>query len=75
MVNINIQLKDITDIKQFVSTVSKYNEAMDLGTGRYIVDAKSILGVLTLPLGRPLCLDINADDDDVIGEDIKRFAI
>ena len=46
-------------VKQFVNLVGKYDLPMDIRSGRYVVDAKSILGLFSLDLSRPLRLEID----------------
>lgn len=56
-------------VKDFVQIVSKYNYDMDLRCGRYVVDAKSILGIFSLDLNSPVVLEIYNDNcDDLIAE-------
>ena len=45
-----ILLSSINDVKNFVNTVSKYDYEIDLTSGRYVVDAKSIMGIFSLDL-------------------------
>ncbi len=60
-------------VKKFVNILSRYDYDMDLRSGRYVVDAKSILGIFSLDLNRPVVLEVHADEcDDLIG-DIKPF--
>jgi len=49
-------------VKQFVNIVSRCNCEIDLRSGRHVVDAKSILGIFSLDLSRPLTLEIQGDD-------------
>ncbi len=56
-------------VKDFVQIVTKYNYDMDLRCGRYVVDAKSILGIFSLDLNSPVVLEIyNNDCDNLIAE-------
>ena len=70
MKSVNIRLTMMTDpVKNFVSLVNRYPYDMDLRSGRYVVDAKSILGIFSIDLSRPIRLDIYSDDcDDLIRE-------
>ena len=70
MKSVNIRLPMMTDhVKNFVSLVNRYPYDMDLRSGRYVVDAKSILGIFSIDLSRPIRLDIYSDDcDDLIRE-------
>ena len=50
MKNFNIMLHSINDVKTFVNSVNKYDFDVDLTSGRYVVDAKSIMGIFSLDL-------------------------
>ena len=56
-----IQLNAINDVKEFVNTVMRFNYDIDLVSGRYAIDAKSIMGIFSLDLSQPLRLDIHDD--------------
>ena len=63
MKSVNIRLMMMTDhVKNFVSLVNRYPYDMDLRSGRYVVDAKSILGIFSIDLSRPIRMDIYSDD-------------
>lgn len=70
MKSVNIRLTMMTDhVKNFVSLVNRYPYDMDLRSGRYVVDAKSILGIFSIDLSRPIQMDIYSDDcDDLLKE-------
>ena len=57
-----IKLDTINDVKNFVNIVSKYDFDMDLMSGRYAVDAKSIMGIFSLDLAKPIKMEIYSDD-------------
>ena len=54
MKTFEIQLNSINDVKVFVNTVNKYSFDIDLISGRDIVDAKSIVGIFSLDLAKPI---------------------
>jgi phosphotransferase system HPr-like phosphotransfer protein len=58
-----ISLKDVENVKQFVQKVEAFPYDFDLTQGRYIVDAKSLLGVLSLDLGSPVAMTVHTSDD------------
>jgi len=62
MKSFNISLKSITDVKDFVNIVNKYDFDIDLTSGRYVVDAKSIMGIFSLDLSKPIKVDVHSDD-------------
>lgn len=75
MKELNIKLETIDDVKDFVNIVSKCAYDVDLSSGRYVVDAKSIMGIFSLDLSKPIKIEIFSDDcDDFIGE-IKKFIV
>lgn len=58
-----IQLNAINDVKEFVNTVMRFNYDIDLVSGRYAIDAKSIMGIFSLDLSKPIDLNIHANND------------
>jgi phosphotransferase system HPr-like phosphotransfer protein len=73
MQKVEIRLSLAENVKTFVNIVNKYEFDMDLRAGRHVVDAKSILGIFSLDLSKPIALEIYADEcDELIGE-IKPF--
>lgn len=74
MKKITIALNTINDVKFFVNTVSRYDFDVDLISGRYAVDAKSIMGIFSLDLSKPIELAIHAEADvDAILDVIKPY--
>ncbi len=73
MINIKIKLDSIKSVQQFVNAVSKFNGEIDLKSGRYLVDAKSIMGIFSLDLMQPVEMTIHADSADELLNDIKEF--
>lgn len=73
MKTFNIVLKSITDVKDFVNVVSKYDYDVDLSSGRYVVDAKSIMGIFSLDLSKPIKVQVYSDDCDEFCNEIKNF--
>ena len=73
MKSVMIRLSLVENVNKFVNVVSRYPFEMDLRAGRHVVDAKSILGIFSLDLSRPITLDIYSDDCDELLEDIRPF--
>ena len=71
----NIMLNTINDVKAFVNTVSKYDFDVDLISGRYAIDAKSIMGIFSLDLSKPIKMEIHSDDCAAFLEEIKPFIV
>jgi phosphocarrier protein HPr len=75
MKTFNIMLKSINDVKDFVNIVSKYDFDVDLSSGRYVVDAKSIMGIFSLDLSKPITVEAHTDDLEAFRNDIKPFLV
>ena len=69
MKTVQISLNSIDKVKSFVSEISKYENDFDLVSGRYVIDAKSIMGIFSLDLSKPIDLNIHADSnlDTILG--------
>ena len=63
MKTIRISLNSIDKVKSFVNTLSKFDTDFDLVSGRYVIDAKSIMGIFSLDLSKPIDLNIHAEND------------
>ena len=75
MKTMKISLNSIDKVKAFVNEVSKYDSDFDLVSGRYVIDAKSIMGIFSLDLSQPIDLNIHADNADEIAANLKDYAI
>ena len=75
MKTFDIQLNSINDVKIFVNTVNKYSFDIDLISGRYIVDAKSIMGIFSLDLAKPIKLEISAENCDALVKELEPFTV
>jgi phosphotransferase system HPr-like phosphotransfer protein len=76
MTTVKISLNSIDKVKSFVNDISRFNHDFDLVSGRYVIDAKSIMGIFSLDLSKPIDLNIHAegDVDTVIGS-LKSYII
>ena len=76
MKTVKISLNSIDKVKAFVNEVTKFDAEFDLVSGRYVIDAKSIMGIFSLDLSRPIDLNIHAEEnvDDVL-ETLKPYMI
>ena len=70
-----ILLSSINDVKNFVNTVSKYDYEIDLTSGRYVVDAKSIMGIFSLDLSKPIKVEIHSENCEDLFNEIKPFVV
>ena len=73
MKSVPILLQEAQNIKVFVSIINKYPYDIDLRSGRYVVDAKSILGIFSLDLSKSITMEIYSDDCEDLLADIKDF--
>lgn len=71
----NVMLDSISAVKEFVNIVSVYDYDVDLASGRYAVDAKSIMGIFSLDLSKPIQLTAHTDDADEFFAQIKKFIV
>jgi len=76
MKSVNVVLNTIDKVKGFVNIISTHDSDFDLSSDRYVVDAKSIMGIFSLDLSKQLRLDIHdsADADKVI-EQLKDYIV
>ena len=76
MKTVKISLNSIDKVKSFVNDITKFDCDFDLVSGRYVIDAKSIMGIFSLDLSNPIQLNIYADqDEDKILETIKPYVV
>ena len=75
MKTFNLSLNCINDVKEFVGIVTKYDFDIDLTSGRYVVDAKSIMGIFSLDLSKPIKAEVHSDNCDKFAEDVKKFIV
>ena len=73
MKSVMIKLSLVENVNNFVNIVTRYPYEMDLRAGRHVVDAKSILGIFSLDLSKPITLEIYSDDCDDLLEQIGPF--
>ena len=76
MKTVKISLNSIDKVKSFVNTISQYSFDFDLISGRYVIDAKSIMGIFSLDLSKPIDLAIHAEaNEDEILEALKPYLV
>ena len=75
MKSYEIFLKTIIDVKNFVNAINNFDFDLDLVSGRYVVDAKSIMGIFSLDLSKPITLRVFTDDVEQLEAAIKDFLI
>ena len=65
MKTVSISLNSIDKVKAFVNDISKYDFDFDLVSGRYVNDAKSIMGIFSLDLSKPINLNVHAEGSNL----------
>ena len=65
MKTVSISLNSIDKVKAFVNDISKYDFDFDLVSGRYVIDAKSIMGIFSLDLPKPINLNVHAEGNNL----------
>ena len=70
-----IKLSLVENVNKFVNIVGRYPFDMDLRAGRHVVDAKSILGIFSLDLSRPITLEIYSEDCADLLKEIQPFVV
>lgn len=75
MTKATVSLLTINDVKEFVNIVMTYDFDIDLVSGRYAVDAKSIMGIFSLDLSKPIELNAHTDDADKFMKDIAKYIV
>lgn len=77
MKTVQISLNSIDKVKAFVNEISKFDCDFDLVSGRYVIDAKSIMGIFSLDLSKPIDLNIHTDGSslDSVMEVVKSYIV
>ena len=65
METVSISLNSIDKVKALVNDISKYDFDFDLVSGRYVIDAKSIMGIFSLDLSKPINLNVHAEGNNL----------
>ena len=76
MKSVKISLNSIDKVKSFVNDIAKFDSDFDLVSGRYVIDAKSIMGIFSLDLSKPIELNIHSEDDiDAVMETLAPYIV
>ena len=75
MKSMQISLQMASQVKSFVSIVQNYDFDIELRSERYVVDAKSLLGIFSLDLSKPVTVEIHSDNCDELINSLKQFSI
>lgn len=63
MKTVKISLNSIDKVKSFVNDITRFDYDFDLVSGRYVIDAKSIMGIFSLDLSKPIDLNVHVEDN------------
>ncbi len=75
MTEFNVKITTIDDVKVFVSTVMRFEYDIDLVSGRYAIDAKSIMGIFSIDLSKELKLVAHTNDASELESAIEKFIV
>ena len=75
MREVHIVLKGIEDVRNFVKEVILVDFEVDLVQGRYVVDAKSVMGIFSLDLLSPIAVQVHSENSDAFLAKIKSFIV
>lgn len=75
MIETRVQLNTVNDIKDFVNLTNKCQEEVTIYTGRYIIDAKSFMGILSLNLSKPIKVEFEGDIPDEVKAGIAKYVV
>ena len=73
MKTFSVKIGSIGDVKNFVNIVGKYDFDIDLISDRYVVDAKSIMGIFSLDLTKPIDVQVHSDDTEAIEAELAPY--
>jgi phosphotransferase system HPr-like phosphotransfer protein len=72
---LDIRLSTIEDVRNFVNEVTRCEFDVDLASGRYIVDAKSIMGIFSLDLLNPIRMTVHSDDCEAFLARVEKYVV
>ena len=76
MKTVQINLSSIDKVKSFVNDIAKFDSDFDLVSGRYVIDAKSIMGIFSLDLSKPIDLTIHDEGNiDAVMEALAPYIV
>ena len=75
MKTFDVQISSIGDVQNFVNIVGKYDFDIDLISDRYVVDAKSIMGIFSLDLTKPIKVQLHSEDTQAIEAELAPYIV
>lgn len=73
MKSVQIQFRGLNSIKSFVNILSHYDNDFDIVDQRYVIDAKSIMGLFSLDLTHPVELRVMTENEEVINKVVQEL--
>ncbi len=70
-----VKLSTIDDVRNFVSAVTGFEGDLDLSSGRYVIDAKSIMGIFSLDLSEPIGLTCHSENTEALEKLIQPYLV
>ena len=75
MKSVKVHFTTYTDVKKFVDIVSQFPFDVDLVSGRYVVNGKSLVGIFSLDLAKDIQLDIYSEEPEALLSQIQSFVV
>jgi phosphotransferase system HPr-like phosphotransfer protein len=77
MSTFELQLTSINDVKQFVNRACQMPFDIDIISGRYVIDAKSIMGIFSVDLSKPISVQVHGTEEDarLFIDSVKEFSV
>ena len=75
MITVQISLNSIDKVKSFVNAITQFEFDFDLISGRYVIDAKSIMGIFSIDLSKELVLKAHTDNADAVKADLSEYIV
>ena len=75
MLRFDVHLKDIEAIRQFVNITNRYPFHIALRQDRALIDAKSLMGILSLDHSRPMMVEAYGVESQVLRDALDQFAV
>ena len=75
MQSVKITLSMAESVKKFVNVVNRYPFDIDLRSGRFVIDAKSILGIFSLDLSKPIVMEVHSDTCAELLDELKDYIV
>lgn len=75
MKSFKVMLSSIVDVKNFVNFVNDFECDIDMVSGRHVVDAKSLMGIFSLELSKPVVVRVYSEETEKIEKTLKEFIV